>query len=157
MRAMPVQTPTRYPLVFRLLLGLGGIWLAGLLMLVLAPLISIYGHTIGIPLLTHLTGVMVVVAILVLFLCVPLSWGLGCAGLILEWMSRRRQKPKRKLKRKSRMNSLSSLSATDYRAAAQRLANSRRHRMASTGQDPHRLGLCGTEARERAVGIRSKS
>jgi hypothetical protein len=125
-------------------------------MLILAPLISIYGHTIGTPLLTHLTGVMVVLAILVLFLCVPLSWGLGCAGLILEWMSQRRQKPKRKLKRKSRANSLNSLSVTDYRAVAQRLANSRRHRTASTDQDPRRLGVCGTEARDPAAGIRSK-
>ena len=47
---------------------------------------------LDIPLLGYLTvpcgGI---AAILVLFLSVPLSWGLGCAGLILEWLARHRQ------------------------------------------------------------------
>ena len=87
-----------------MLLGIGRVWLVSLVMLILAPLINTYGLGLGIELISQLVGVTVITAIMVLFLSVPLSWGLGCAGLLLEWIGRHRYCRKRKRKRKSLAN-----------------------------------------------------
>lgn len=87
---------TRYPLILRMLLGIGRVWLASLVVLILSPLINVYGLSLGIELISQLVGATVIAAIIVLFLSVPLSWGLGCAGLLLEWMGRHEYRRKRK-------------------------------------------------------------
>ena len=143
-----VQTTTRYPVIFRLLLGLGRIWLASLIMLILAPLINAYGLTFGIPLASHLAGVAVIAAVMVLFLSLPLSWGLSCAGLLLEWLSRHRHKPKRKTWAEDRRL----LSVMAQRSTAQRLAVLRESRpetkLKSKDLDPRRRLGSETEARD---------
>ena len=84
-----------------MLTGLGRVWLGSLLLLVFTPLLGDYGAAMGIPLLREITSPLAIAALLVMFLSVPLSWGLGCAGLILEWLARHRPKRKRKSKRAS--------------------------------------------------------
>ena len=117
-----MQTTTRYPLILRMMTGLGRVSLLALIILILTPLITGFSLTFGIPLLSALTGVIDVSAILVLYFCVPLLWGLGCAGLILEWMGRHSDKRKRKSKRESRSTDRIRLATADYSASAQRLA-----------------------------------
>lgn len=126
-----MQTTAHYPLILKLLMGLGRVWLASLIILILTPLISAFGLAFGIPLLSSLTGVSVAAAIIVLFLSVPLSWGLGCAGLLLEWIGRHREKPKRKLKPKPGAEYRNLLSRAGQRAAAQRLAEPRQFQLES--------------------------
>lgn len=144
-----MQTTTRYPLILKLLLGLGGVWLASLIMLLLAPMINAYGLTFGIPLASALAGVMVIAAMLVLFLSMPLSWGLACVGLILEWLARHRNKPKRKLKRKPRPEGRRLRSNVAQRVTVQRLAETREIRQEST-----ELELCQGLEVELEMGIR---
>ncbi len=117
-----MRTPTRYPLILRMMTGLGRVWLSALILLILTPLINDYSLSFGIPLLSDFTNVIIVMAVLVMCLCVPLSWGLGCASLILEWMGRHSNKRKRKLKRKSRSADRIHLATADYKASAGRLA-----------------------------------
>ncbi len=144
-----MQTTTRYPLILKLLLGLGGVWLAALIMLLLTPLINAYGDAFGIPLASALAGVMGIASMLVLFLSMPLSWGLACAGLILEWLARHRNEPKRKLKRKPRREDSSVLSKVAQRVTVQRLAETREIRQVST-----ELELCQGREVELEMGIR---
>lgn len=132
-----MQTTTRFPLICRLLLGLGGVWLGALLVLVVAPFINAYSLAFGIPLVSQLTAVTAIAAILVLFLSVPLSWVLGCAGLLLEWLSRHRRKRKRKLKRES--------AAGDQRLLAnaeQRLSAPGMSRLAASDLELRRQSSC---------------
>ena len=144
-----MQTTTRYPLILKLLLGLGGVWLASLIMLLLAPMINAYGHAFGIPILSYMTGVTVIAAMLVLFLSMPLSWGLACVGLILEWLARHRSEPKSKLKRKPRPEGRCVLSNVAQRVTVQRLAESREIRQEST-----EVELCQGLEVELEMGIR---
>ena len=128
-----VQTTAQYPLIVRMLMGLGRVWLASLIVLVFAPLVNAYAVAMGIPLLKDLTVPFTVTAIMVLFLSVPLSWGLGCAGLILEWLGRHRHKPKRKLKRLPRAEDRCQQSKVAQGAAARRLADAQAMRLVATG------------------------
>ena len=119
-------------------------------MLLLAALpLNAYGLTFGIPLASALAGVMVIAAMLVLFLSMPLNWGLACAGLILEWLARHRNEPKRKLKRKPGAEDRSILSNVAQRVTVQRLAEPREIRQEST-----EVELCQGLEVELEMGIR---
>ena len=96
-----MQATTRYLLTLKMLTGLARIWLAALILLILAPLINAYTLIYGIPLAANLTGAAMVAAIAVVSLGLPLSWGIACAVLILEWLARRKSRRKRKSKRAS--------------------------------------------------------
>lgn len=127
-----MQDRTRYPLILRVLTGLGRASLGSLIILVFIPLVNAYGIALDIPLLGYLTVPLAVAAILVLFLSVPLSWGLGCAGLMLEWLARHKIKRKRKLKRGTWAEDRGVASVTAQRTPAQRLAEPRDKRLKST-------------------------
>lgn len=137
-----MQPTTRFPLIYRLLLGLGGVLLASFIMLISAPLLHAYGLAFGIPLLRDLTFPAAMAAIALLFLSVPLSWGLGCAGLILEWMGRRQDKRKRKFKRTSTSADRGRLPSINQGRSVQRLAESREARRESSDPEPRLRSSC---------------
>lgn len=122
-----------------MLTGLGRVWLASMVFLIFAPLINAYGIALGIPLLRNLTFPLAVTAIMVLYLGVPLSWGLGCAGLILERLARHRNKRKRKVKRKSRAEDRSLFMIAGLRATERRLGDPREIRLASADLEARQL------------------
>lgn len=143
LRATFVQARTRYPLQYRLLLGLGGVLLAAFIMLIFTPLLQAYSLAFGIPLLMELAFAMAAAAMLLLYLGLPLGSGLGCAGLLLKWMSRHGRKRKREQKR---------LFTPEYPG---RLAEARAIRRITSDHDL-RLGLCETASRDPAAGRHSK-
>ena len=142
-----------------MLTSLGRVWLAALLMLVFTPLINAYGMALDIPLLNFLTLPLAVTAILILFLSVPLSWGLGCAGLILEWLARHRSKRKRKLKRGawSRTHDRSLLAGAGHRSTERHRTESRRARLDSTDRFSRRADDYGFEASGELGSLRGRN
>ncbi len=151
-----MQARTRYPLQYRLLLGLGGVLLAAFIMLIFTPLLQAYSLAFGIPLLMELAFAMAAAAMLLLYLGLPLGSGLGCAGLLLKWMSRHDRKRKRKQKRLFTPEYPGRLAIAGRSKPAERpLAEARASRRNTSDHDL-RLGLCETASRDPAAGRHSK-
>ena len=144
-----MQSATQYPLILKLLVGFGRVWLASLFFLILTPLIWAYGRAFGIPLVTYLTGALAMAAMSVLLVSMPLSWVLGCVGLILEWLSRHREKRKRKIKRTNGAGARSVRSIGKSEEAAMRLAEPKLSQLELTCADGRRRLESETEADRR--------
>lgn len=138
---------TRYPLILRMLTSLGRVWVAAFVILVMMPLVYAYGQIFGIALLMSVTGAVTMAALLVLFLGVPLGWGLGCAGLILENLARHTPKRKRKRKREFRAEEGSLLADAGHWGVEKRLVESRQSRMKFSEFDLCRLRESEPETR----------
>lgn len=151
-----MQARTRYPLQYRLLLGLGGVLLAAFILLIFTPLLQAYSLAFGIPLLMELAFAMAAAAMPLLYLGLSLGGGLGCAGLLLKWMSRHGRKRKRKQKRLFTPKYPGRLAiAGRSKPAARPLAEARAIRRITSDHDL-RLGLCEPAARDPAAGRHSK-
>ena len=91
-----------FPAALRVMIGVGVACIGALIILLLSPLLSLYGSLFGIPQLASITAVLNALALLILITSVPLGWTLSFAGLTLEWLTRHRAKRKRKVKRRYR-------------------------------------------------------
>ena len=114
--------------MLRLMLVLSLVFMLALLMLVVSPLLLLFGAVYDIALLSPISAGMRLLAVALLVTIVPLAGALGLAGLTLDSLSSLRVKRKRKRKRRgvsAREAYLSRLSRGERARLRQKLAEAR--------------------------------
>ena len=116
--------------MLRLMLVLSLVFMLALLMLVVSPLLLLFGAVYDIALLSPISAGMRLLAVALLVTIVPLAGALGLAGLTLDSLSSLRVKRKRKRKRRGMSMSareayLSGLSRGERARLRQKLAEAR--------------------------------
>ncbi|MCY4147700.1 MAG: hypothetical protein OXF90_14710 [Chloroflexi bacterium] len=115
--------------MLKLMLGIGLVFLLALALLVLSPLLLVYGVVNDIALLAPLGSGLQLLALGLLVATLPLAGALGLAGITLDSLSslltKRKRKPKRGSDTSARAAFLASLSRAERARLRQQLAAAR--------------------------------